>query len=90
MLVKNCFKLISEAQKVVLSKNVMHLGRRYLNKYLFKMNVMIVKCNIKFNKNISSSYLVEHSNLWHVRLGCVNFNIFMKIDKFGFIAFNKS
>ena len=38
---------------------------------LFKINVMTV-VPLVINKNTSSSYLLEYSNLWHGRLGHVN------------------
>ena len=39
---------------------------------LFKLNVMTVVPSI-INNNTSSSYLLESSNLWHGRLGRVNY-----------------
>ena len=39
---------------------------------LFKMNIMTVVPSVT-NKNASSSYLLESSNLWHGRLGHVNY-----------------
>ncbi|GJT15804.1 hypothetical protein Tco_0874510 [Tanacetum coccineum] len=39
---------------------------------MFKLNVMVVKNGI--NKMNSSAYLIESSNVWHGRLGHVNFN----------------
>ena len=39
---------------------------------LFKLNVMPVVPSV-INNTTSSSYLLESSNLWHVRLGHVNY-----------------
>lgn len=48
------------------------MGKRYVSDGLFKLNVIVVKP--KNNKVISSAYFLEFSNLWHNRLGLVNYN----------------
>ena len=61
------FKLVFEADKFVLSKGGLFVGKGYLCDGMFKLNV-------DFNKNIDISvYMVEPSFLWHHRLGHVNF-----------------
>ena len=61
------FKLVFEADKFVLSKGGMFVGKGYLYDSMFKLNV-------NFNKNIDISvYIIEPSFLWHHRLGHVNF-----------------
>ncbi|GKE85079.1 retrotransposon protein, putative, ty1-copia subclass [Tanacetum coccineum] len=50
----------------------MYVGRGYAMNGMFKLNVMVVKNEI--NKMNSSAYLIESSNVWHARLGHVNFN----------------
>ncbi|GJZ77818.1 retrovirus-related pol polyprotein from transposon TNT 1-94 [Tanacetum coccineum] len=50
---------------------------------MFKLNVMVVKNDI--NKMNSSAYLIESSNVWHGRLGHVNFNSMRRLIKFNSI-----
>ena len=58
------FKLVFEADKFVLSKGETFVGKGYLYNGMFKLNVI---------NNKVSAYIVEFSNLWHGRLGHVNF-----------------
>ena len=69
LLVKNGFKCVLVSDKVVISKNEMLGGKGYLNKGLFKLNVMVVD---SINKNSASVNLFELSDLWHASLGHVN------------------
>ena len=69
LLVKNGFKCVFVSDKIVLSKNDMFVGKGYLTEGLFKLSVMAVD----INKSTSSSYLLESNNLWHARLGHVNY-----------------
>ena len=48
----------------------MYVGKGYLSNGLFKMNVMTVIDN---NKGASSVYMLESSNVWHGRLGYINY-----------------
>ena len=72
LLSKNGFRLIFESDKFVLTKNWMYVGKSYMSNGLFKLNVMTVVPTI-INNNTSSSNLLESSNLWHGRLGHVNY-----------------
>ena len=47
---------------------------------LFKMNVMTIVPNFN-NKNTSFAYMFESSNVWHGRLGHVNFDTMRKLMK---------
>jgi len=74
LLIKNGFKLVFESEKVVLTKAGMYVGRGYMSDGLFKLNVMTVVPTIASNnKNTTSIYIVDSSNLWHGRLGHVNY-----------------
>nr|GEW02643.1 retrotransposon protein, putative, Ty1-copia subclass [Tanacetum cinerariifolium] len=73
------FRLVFESDKFVLSKNQMYVGRGYAMNSMFKLNVMVVKYDI--NKINSSAYLIESSNVWHGRLGHVNFNLMRRLIK---------
>ena len=67
---KNVLKLVFESDKLSLFKSGMYVGKGYLSNGLFKMNVMTVIDN---NKGASSVYMLESSNVWHGRLGHVNY-----------------
>ncbi|GJZ06997.1 retrovirus-related pol polyprotein from transposon TNT 1-94 [Tanacetum coccineum] len=77
------FRLVFESDKFVLSKNQMYVGKGYAMNGMFKLNVMVVKNEI--NKMNSSAYLIESSNVWHARLGHVNFNSMRRLIKFNSI-----
>nr|GEX39806.1 Pol polyprotein [Tanacetum cinerariifolium] len=77
------FRLVFESDKFVLSKNQMYVGRGYAMNGMFKFNVRVVKNEI--NKMNSSAYLIESSNVWHDRLGHVNFNSMHRLIKFNSI-----
>uniref|UniRef100_A0A2N9F5X3 Integrase catalytic domain-containing protein n=1 Tax=Fagus sylvatica TaxID=28930 RepID=A0A2N9F5X3_FAGSY len=68
LLSKNGFQLVFESDKFLLTKSGMLVGKGYLSDGLFKMNVMTI-VPINENKNKSSAYLLESSNVWHGRLG---------------------
>ncbi|XP_070010407.1 uncharacterized protein [Nicotiana sylvestris] len=74
-LVKNGFKYVFVSDKVVVSKNEMYVGKCYLTEGIFKLNVIA----IDMNKISASSYLLESNNLWHERLGHVNFKTLQKM-----------
>ncbi|XP_073062026.1 uncharacterized protein [Primulina eburnea] len=71
MLNKFGFKLVFEADKFVLSKTGMFVGKGYFCNGMFKLNVM----PINKNKDMSSVvYFIESPfTLWHNRLGHVNY-----------------
>ena len=71
LLSKNGFKLVFESDKFSLFKSGMYVGKGYLSNDLFKMNVMTAIDN---NKGTSSVYILESSNVWHGRLGHVNYH----------------
>jgi len=53
----------------------MFVKKRYLCDDLFKMNVMVIVTNDKNNsKIVSSLYLFESYDVWHDKLGHVNYN----------------
>lgn len=59
------FKLVFEANKFVMSKGGVFVGKGYMCDGMFKLNLM--------NKNVVSAYMIDSSSLWHHRLGHVNF-----------------
>uniref|UniRef100_A0A2N9FGI1 Retrotransposon Copia-like N-terminal domain-containing protein n=1 Tax=Fagus sylvatica TaxID=28930 RepID=A0A2N9FGI1_FAGSY len=80
LLSKNGFQLVFESDKFLLTKSGMLVGKGYLSDGLFKMNVMTI-VPINENKNKSSAYLLESSNVWHGRLGHGSNNDIIKATK---------
>ena len=78
LLNKHGFRIVIESDKVILSKSGMFVGKGYLTDGLFKLNVMSVKDDNEM-KN-SSAYLLESPNLWHARLGHVNYDTLRRLS----------
>ena len=74
LLSKNGFKLVFESDKFSLFKSRMYVGKGYLSNDLFKINVMTAFPTIDNNKSTSSVYVLESFNIWHGRLGHVNYH----------------
>ena len=77
LLNKREFCMVIESDKVILSKSGIFVGKVYVTEGLFKLNLMNVK-SISKNNN-SSVYLLESSNLWHGRLGHVNYETMRRL-----------
>ncbi|GAB2288016.1 hypothetical protein Dimus_037973 [Dionaea muscipula] len=75
LLSKHGFRLVFEADKVVLSKNGMYIGRGYMSDDMFKLNVLTVVPKKEMNNKTASAstYMLESSNVWHGRLEHVNY-----------------
>ena len=72
------FQLVFESNKYILSKSGMYVGRGYMSDGMWKLNIMtIIKSNM--NKASISIYMLESSNLWHGRLGHVNYGTLRRI-----------
>jgi hypothetical protein len=69
LLNKYGFKSVFEGNKFILSKGGMFVGKGYLCDNMFKCNVV----NNNNNNAMVSAYIVESCDLWHMRLGHVNF-----------------
>ena len=83
LLNKNGFRLVFESDKFVLTKRGLYVGQGYALNGMFKLNVVPIK---KVNENASTSaYLIESSNIWHNRLGHVNFNSMRRLIKLNYI-----
>jgi transposase InsO family protein len=81
---------VFEADKFVLSKFGMPLGKGYLTDGLFKLNVMAIRPKPEINEKASTSaYLTECSNLWHVRLGHVNLNAIRRLSNLDLLKVNE-
>ena len=74
------FRLVFESDQFVLTKRGLFVGKGYAQNGMFKLNVMAVKKNMNENAS-TSAYLIESSNVWHGRLGHVNFNSMRRLIK---------
>lgn len=79
LLSKKGFKLVFESDKFVHTKGEMFVEKGYLNDGLFKLSVMTVAPKHSNNNITSSIYLLESSNVWHGRLGHVNFDTMYRL-----------
>ena len=70
ILSKKGFKLVFEANEFVITKNGVFVGKCYISKGLFKMSVSSVGNKI----TSSSAYIILSPELWHARLGHVNYS----------------
>ena len=80
LLGKKGFRLVFEFDKFVLTKSGIYVGKGYMSDGLFKINVMTIVSNFN-NKNTSSAYMIEPSNVWHGRLRHINFDTMRKLLK---------
>ena len=72
------FRSVFESDKFVSSKSGMYVGNGHMSDGMWKLNVMtIIKSNM--NKAGTSTYILESSNLWHGRLGHVNYDILRRL-----------
>ena len=78
LLSKKGFRLVFKSDKFVLTKSGIYVGKGYMSNGLFKMNVMTIVSDFN-NKNTSSAYMLESSNIWHGRLEHVNFDTLRKL-----------
>ncbi|TYK15379.1 ty1-copia retrotransposon protein [Cucumis melo var. makuwa] len=67
-------KFVLESDKVVLTKNGDFVGKGYLSNGLFVLNTIFMNANAS-----SSAYVIKFVNLWHGRLGHVNFASIRKL-----------
>ena len=74
------FWMVFESEKFILSKSGMYVRKGYMSGGLWKLNVMTV---IKSDMNKASTYpyILESSNLWHGRLGHVNYDSLVRLIK---------
>ncbi|GJV62109.1 retrovirus-related pol polyprotein from transposon TNT 1-94 [Tanacetum coccineum] len=76
-------KLTNVLYVLEIRKNLVSGWLGYVVNGMFKLNVMVVKNDI--NNMNSFAYLIESSNVWHGRLGHVNFNSMRRLIKFNSI-----
>ena len=76
-------RILFDSNKIVLTKNEAFVGKGYCNKGLFMLNVYDI-----INNNASSSffaYIVDSYDIWHARLGHVNFSYMKKMVELSLI-----
>ncbi|TYK07993.1 ty1-copia retrotransposon protein [Cucumis melo var. makuwa] len=78
-------KIVLEGDKVVLTKNGDFIGKGYLSNGLFVLNTISMNANAS-----SSAYLTESADLWHGRLGHVNFASIRKLKDLRLINTSES
>ena len=72
------FRMMFESDKFFLSKSGMYVGKGYMSNGMWKLNVMTI-IKLDMNKASTSTYMLESSNLWHGRLGHVNYGTLRKL-----------
>lgn len=70
LLNKHKFKMVFDSDKGIFSKFRMYVGKSYMSHWIFRPNVITVINKI----DNASTYMLESFNLWHGRLGYVNYN----------------
>ncbi|KAA0038001.1 ty1-copia retrotransposon protein [Cucumis melo var. makuwa] len=78
-------KIVLEGDKVFLTKNGDFVGKGYLFNGLFVLNTISINANAS-----SSAYVIESANLWHGRLGHVNFASIRKLKDLRLINTSES
>ena len=74
--------ILFDSNKIVLTKNDAFVGKGYCNQGLFMLNVSDI---INNNASSSSAYIVDSCDIWHGRLGHVNFSYMKKMIKLSLI-----
>ena len=78
------FRFVFESDTFVLSKSGMYVGKWYMSDGMWNLNIMtIIKLDI--NKVSTFAYILESSNLWHDRLGHVNYDTFRRLINLNYI-----
>ncbi|GKA50159.1 retrovirus-related pol polyprotein from transposon TNT 1-94 [Tanacetum coccineum] len=90
-LCKSGIKAVIESDKVILSKANVFVGKAYVCDGMFKLNINKITssayfpdCNFTFSFNIECSTF----NLWHNRLGHINYRTMKDMLKQGIISYN--
>jgi hypothetical protein len=83
LLCRDCYKLVFESHKFILSKYAIFVGKGYDSGGLFRLSLHDV-CNKSVNNVVSNESYIWHSRLCHINFGCVsllaNLNLIPKFD----------
>ena len=82
LLGKTGVMILFDSDKIVLTKNDAFVGKGYCNQGLFMLNVSDI---INNNASSSSAYIVDSYDIWHGRLGHVNFSYMKKMVELSLI-----
>ena len=74
-------RILFDSNKIVLTKKDVFVGKDYYNQSLFLLNAL----EIINNNTFSSAYLVNSYDLWHGRLGHVNYPYIKKMASLSLI-----
>ena len=75
-------KIMFESYKIMLTKNDAFVGKSCCNHGLFMLSVSKILNN---KASSSSAYIIVLCDVWHGRLGCVNFSYIKKMDQLSLI-----
>ena len=75
-------RILFDYDKIVLTKNDAFVGKAYYNQGLFMLNVFYI---INNNASSSSACIVDSCDIWHGRLGHVNFSYMKKMVELNLI-----
>ena len=75
-------RILFDYDKIVLTKNHAFVRKGYCNQGLFMLNVFYI---INNNASSSSAYIVDSYDIWHGRLGHVNFSYMKKMVELSLI-----
>ena len=73
-------KVSFESDQIVMTKNNVFVRKGYCDQCLFILNIYEI-----INEFESSAYIVETYDIWHARLGHVNYSYVMKLKRLGLI-----
>jgi len=73
-------KVSFESDKILMTKNNVFMGKGYCDQGLFVLNIYEV-----MNEFESSAYIIDSYDIWHARLGHVNYSYVMKLQRLGLI-----
>ena len=82
LLGKTRVMILFDPDKILLTKNDAFVGKGYYNQGLFMLNVYDIVNN---NASFSSAYIVDSCDIWHDRLGHVNFSYMKKMVELSLI-----
>ena len=89
LLMKAGLKLSFDSDRLVLTRNGEFVGKGFCNGGLFTLDVKIDTMNK--NASTSSAYIAESIDLWHARLGHVNFDSVKRLKHLNLIpSFSKT
>jgi hypothetical protein len=91
LLLRAGYRIVKESNKFVITKNNVFIGKGFTCDGLFKLNV--IKCNSNESSSISNTpisstvaQINESCDVWHVRLGHVNFGSIQRMIKLKLIS----